>query len=209
MRHAWGGYKKYTWGADELNPLSKQPHVWSGGSMLFTPLDSMDTLYIMGLEDEFKEAKEIVIERLNFNVNAYLNTFETIIRVLGGLLAAYDLDGDKRILQKAVELGDALMNIFDTPTGLPKNQVNLNARSSNAGAVGLATVGTMQLEFQYLSDVSGDPKYAQKALYAFEQIRKIGTDYPGLYPNSLSVDNINGHGSKSSISRLKNPAQKY
>jgi mannosyl-oligosaccharide alpha-1,2-mannosidase len=59
---AWNSYKKYSWGSSELKPVSK-----TGQSGLFgsrfdrigaTIVDSLDTLYIMGLTHEYNEAKD-------------------------------------------------------------------------------------------------------------------------------------------------------
>ena len=46
--HAWSAYKKYAWGHDELKPLSKSWQEWMGIGL--TIVDSIDTMYIMGLE---------------------------------------------------------------------------------------------------------------------------------------------------------------
>ncbi len=51
--------------------------------------------------------------------NIYASTFETNIRVVGGLLAAYDLDKDKMLLDKAKEMADRLYPAFNTPSGYP------------------------------------------------------------------------------------------
>ena len=45
--HAWGGYKQYAWGHDELRPLSKQPFDWYGVSLLMTPVDALDTMILI------------------------------------------------------------------------------------------------------------------------------------------------------------------
>ncbi len=50
--------------------------------------------------------------------------FETNIRYLGGLLAAYELSGEEILLQKAKELGHMLYAAFDTPNGMPANNFN-------------------------------------------------------------------------------------
>ena len=47
--HAWNAYKKYAWGHDELKPLSKSYQEWF--RMGLTIVDSLDTIYIMGLKD--------------------------------------------------------------------------------------------------------------------------------------------------------------
>src|ERR1044071_2874742 len=51
-RHAWSGYAKYAWGHDELRPVTQTPRDWYGESLLITPVDSLDTLVMLGLTDE-------------------------------------------------------------------------------------------------------------------------------------------------------------
>lgn len=41
--------------------------------------------------------------------------FETTIRVLGGLLAAYHLSADEALLAKATDLGFRLAKAFESP----------------------------------------------------------------------------------------------
>ena len=45
--HAWSAYKKYAWGHDELKPITKFWQEWMGVGL--TIVDSIDTMYIMGL----------------------------------------------------------------------------------------------------------------------------------------------------------------
>ncbi|KAJ1728999.1 hypothetical protein LPJ61_003734, partial [Coemansia biformis] len=55
--NAWNAYKKHAFGADEINPLTLEP-VTTRNGWGATLIDALDTLYIMGLDDEFKEATE-------------------------------------------------------------------------------------------------------------------------------------------------------
>ena len=92
MQHAWRGYKARAWGGDEVRPRSgTRNDNWAGLGM--TLVDSLDTLWVMGMEDEFEEAAQWVATSLNFDKSASVSFFETTIRALGGLLAAYDLSG--------------------------------------------------------------------------------------------------------------------
>ena len=119
FKHAWDGYKAHAWGKDEVSPLTGHYNDWFGG-WAATMVDSLDTMWIMGFADEFKEAVDFVAG-LNFSTSTVdqLNTFETNIRFLGGMLSAYDLSGDNRLLRKALELGEMLYVAFDTPNRLP------------------------------------------------------------------------------------------
>jgi len=57
MLHAWNSYVTYAWGQDELQPQLKSG-LNSFGGLGATLVDSLDTLYIMGLKEEFKKARE-------------------------------------------------------------------------------------------------------------------------------------------------------
>lgn len=66
MRHSWSGYVQYAWGFDELMPLSKSGKNSFGG-LGATVVDSLDTLWLMGLKEEFKQARDWVVNELTFN----------------------------------------------------------------------------------------------------------------------------------------------
>ncbi|XP_006652783.1 mannosyl-oligosaccharide 1,2-alpha-mannosidase MNS1-like [Oryza brachyantha] len=185
MAHAWNSYVKYAWGMDELQPQSRNG-INSFGGLGATLVDSLDTLYIMGLKDEFQRARDWVAESLSFDKDYDASVFETTIRVVGGLLSAYDLSGDQVFLEKAKDITDRLLPAWDTTSGIPYNRINLaHGRAHNPGWTNgdsiLADSGTEQLEFIALSQRTGDPKYQQKAENVIRQLQKI---YPsdGLLP---------------------------
>ena len=54
MQHAWDSYREYAWGSDELLPISKKgSNRWGGYGV--TLVDSLDTLFLMGLGEEFEQ----------------------------------------------------------------------------------------------------------------------------------------------------------
>ncbi|OWM69508.1 hypothetical protein CDL15_Pgr013969 [Punica granatum] len=191
MIHAWSSYENYAWGQDELQPQTKSG-VNSFGGLGATLIDSLDTLYIMGLEEEFQRAKEWVANSLDFNKDYDASVFETTIRVVGGLLSAYDLSQDKVFLEKAQDIADRLLPAWDTPTGIPYNIINLaGGNPRNPGWTGgnsiLADSGTEQLEFIALSQRTGNPKYQQKAENAILALNKSFPDN-GLLPIYINPD---------------------
>ncbi|KAM7259841.1 hypothetical protein ACFE04_015582 [Oxalis oulophora] len=191
MLHAWTSYEKYAWGFDELQPQSKNG-INSFGGLGATLIDSLDTLYIMGLEEQFQRARDWVADSLDFNKDYDASVFETTIRVVGGLLSAYDLSGDKVFLEKAKDIADRLLPAWDTPSGIPYNIINLaNGNPHNPGWTGgdsiLADSGTEQLEFIALSQRTGEPKYQQKVEKVILELNKT---FPadGLLPIYISPD---------------------
>ncbi|KAL1197415.1 Mannosyl-oligosaccharide 1,2-alpha-mannosidase MNS2 [Cardamine amara subsp. amara] len=194
MIHAWSSYEKYAWGQDELQPQTKDG-VDSFGGLGATLVDALDTLYIMGLDEQFQKAREWVASSLNFDKEYEASMFETTIRVVGGLLSAYDLSGDKIFLEKATDIADRLLPAWDTKSGIPYNIINLrhgNARNPSwaGGDSILADSGTEQLEFIALSQRTGDPKYQQKVEKVISVLNK---NFPadGLLPIYINPDTAN------------------
>jgi mannosidase alpha-like ER degradation enhancer 2 len=161
--HAWSGYKRYAWGHDELLPLSKGYHDWYGHSLLMTPVDALDTMILMGLADDAREARELIDSTLSFDQDIYVKNFEITIRLLGGLLSGYQLSGDKRLLVLAQDLGTRLLPAFDSPTGMPYVEVNLKTGKVRNPHTNPAEVGTLLLEFGTLSRLTGNPVFYDKA----------------------------------------------
>ncbi|KAH7409456.1 glycoside hydrolase [Cadophora sp. MPI-SDFR-AT-0126] len=189
--HAWEGYKRHGWLRDEVKPLSGDSHDPFGG-WAATLVDSLDTLWIMGMKDEFQDAVN-AIGQIDFSTCALdeLNVFETTIRYLGGFLSAYDLSGNKYpiLIQKATELGDMLYKAFDTPNRLPivrwKFKAALEGASQEAhDSVLVSEPGSLTLEFTRLSQVTGEPKYydaVQRVMDLFDR-QQDKTKLPGMWP---------------------------
>ena len=215
MKFAWAGYTEYAWGHDELKPVSRTARDWLGASGLAASIvDALDTLWIMGLEKEYEEAARFVRDELTFDKDVSVSFFETVIRDLGGLLAAYALTGDRAFVAKADDLGERLVPAFRTTTGMPAGVINLGnghngAQPWSGGSFILAEVGTFQLEFRYLTHVTGKRKYAELAdattSYLFSQRPHI----PGLYPNRIPMEGGLGHDEEYSFGGLGDSFYEY
>ncbi|KAG6852793.1 hypothetical protein C0991_009096 [Blastosporella zonata] len=158
--------EKDAMGDDEYHPISHTgSNLTSAGGIGYTVIDSLDTMLLMGLTPEYTRARSWVANKLSFERDGNFNTFETTIRVLGGLLSAYHLsDNDELYLEKATELADRMLPVFETETGLPYPMVNIGKGHGvpdehSAGLVSTAEVSTIQLEFKYLSHVTDNDVY--------------------------------------------------
>lgn len=160
---AWNGYKKYAWGHDDLKPLSKTPHDWYAEPLLMTPVDALDTMILMGLDDEAATTKEYILDHLSFTKDIEVQNFEVTIRLLGALLTNYQLTNDKRFLNLAEDLGNRLLPAFDSPTGMPYRYVNLKTGKTRDPISNPAETGTLLIEFGTLSKFTGKPVYYDKA----------------------------------------------
>lgn len=194
FRKNWASYRKYAWMKDALQPLSAgYKDQFSGWAA--TLVDSLDTLWIMGLRDEFDEAVAAVAT-IDFgkSSSSTVNMFETNIRYLGGLLAAYDLSGRVILRTKAVELGDLLYAGYNTENWMPVDFISFEEAKTGEGlqvesSVVSASPGTLSMEMTHLSQVTGDSKYYDAVSRVMDVFEK-GQDssrLPGLWPLYVSM----------------------
>lgn len=110
-------------------------------------IDSLDTMWLMGLHDEFKRAltfvdqstfhlpdvsnqinvKTCTMSEFNHSQGVFASFFETAIRYLGGLLSAYALSREQILLTRADDLGHMLSPAFNTASGFPLYGINTNS----------------------------------------------------------------------------------
>lgn len=197
--HAWSGYRNYAMGYDELMPLSHRGTDGLGG-LGATVVDALDTAMIMGVDEVVHEAGSWIEKHLSERIDGkgQVNLFETTIRVLGGLLSAYHLSGGEHggnsstkgpkpvvYLGIAKNLADRLLTAFtSSPSAIPFSDVVLRDRSAHPAPDGLsstAEVSTVQLEFNYLSYLIGDPKYSLESMKVLEHIKSL-PKVKGLVP---------------------------
>ncbi|KAH9475725.1 Mannosyl-oligosaccharide 1,2-alpha-mannosidase IC [Psilocybe cubensis] len=168
FRHAWSGYMMRAFPSDELLPLSGgKSDKYNGWSV--TLFDSLDTMWIMGLHEEFKDAVERIKDVHFFPTKPdhYAPFFETTIRYLGGILSAYALSGEETLLRLADEMGQILIPAFNgTESGLPAFSVNVEngkiLSDLNKKTVLFAEAASCQLEFKYLAKLTGNREYYQR-----------------------------------------------
>ncbi|KAH7385646.1 glycoside hydrolase [Pyrenochaeta sp. MPI-SDFR-AT-0127] len=191
---SWGSYRKQAWMKDALKPISGE-FVDQFSGWAATLVDSLDSLWIMGMRDEFYEAVEAVAT-IDFGQStaATVNMFETCIRYLGGLIAAYDLSGHEVLKVKAIEVGDLLYAGFNTRDGMPVDFIHFeNAKLGTGltveGTVVSASPGTITLEFSRLSQITGNDKYyaaVSRVMDVFYEGQNA-TKLPGMWPMHVSM----------------------
>jgi mannosyl-oligosaccharide alpha-1,2-mannosidase len=175
-----------------------------------TAVDALSTLWVMGLKEEFREVEEKIVTQMDFQkADSPVSLFEVNIRVLGGLLSAYELSGTDYIghhvfLSKAQDLGYLLLSTFSQPGQFPPTQVILSEsrgiRQTHAcyitqwGPVHcpshllLAEFGTLALEFSALSYHTHDQRYDQKANELIERLDTYWMDRFPLFPGFFAPE---------------------
>ncbi|KAL1837003.1 hypothetical protein VTJ49DRAFT_4406 [Mycothermus thermophilus] len=218
MARCWGSYRKYAWLADEVAPVSGAQRNHFGG-WAATLVDALDTLWIMGMKSEFKEAVDAAEMGINFTTTDIrdVNIFETNIRYLGGFLSAFDLSGDVRLLRKAAEVGEMLYKAFDTPNHMPITRWDWQSaarghKQEAPASVLLAEIGSLSMEFTRLSLLTGEPKW-------FDAVQRIAdamaaqqddTSLPGLWPLAVNArDAIFNEGTLFPLGAMADSAYEY
>lgn len=185
----WTTYRERAWMRDELGPLSGVGRDTFGGWSA-TLVDALDTLWIMDMKSEFYEAAAATVD-INFghSTDATINIFETTIRYLGGFLGAYDLSGDKQLLDRAIDVGEMLLVAFDTPNHFPITRWDWKAaskgdRQQTPSGMLVSELGSLTLEFTRLSQLTGDQRFydaIQRITNLFDK-QQSKTKLPGLWP---------------------------
>ncbi|MEO6911405.1 MAG: glycoside hydrolase family 47 protein [Edaphobacter sp.] len=184
---SWNGYRKYAWGHDALRPISNKPEDWYSGSLLMTPVDALDTMLLMGLNQQADEARKLIDTKLNFDQDIYVKDFEITIRLMGSLLSCYEMTGDKRLLELADDLGRRMLPIFDSPTGMPYEYVNLRTGAVRGANSNPAEVGSLLLEYGVLAKLTGKQVYYDKAKRAVVELYKRRSPI-GLVGSGINVE---------------------
>lgn len=200
LTRCWKSYKDQAWTKDELAPITGGSRD-TFGSWGATLVDSLDTLWIMGLKQEFSEAVDAAI-KIDFapTGDGDINMFETIIRYLGGFLGAYDVSGchDERLLNKAIEVAGMAYASFDTPNRMPASKWNPRKAANGevqlpGQAMVLAEAASASLEFTRLSQLTGDMRYfdaISRVTNVLEEQQGL-TKLPGMWPVTVDMLTLN------------------
>lgn len=192
FKRNWDSYRALAWAQDELKPMTGKGGESFGGWGA-TLVDSLDSLWILGLKKEFYEAVEAVAA-IDFGQSESnsISVFETTIRYLGGLLSAYDLSHEKVLLDKAIQLGEMLYRAFDTkPNNFPMEHLVLERAKAKDGMgfsadgnICFAAFGSLTMEFTRLAQITQQPKYYHVVAGVTDFLHRAQntTNIPGLFP---------------------------
>ncbi|KAL7675360.1 hypothetical protein ACOME3_001620 [Neoechinorhynchus agilis] len=200
IKDAWSTFVSIDINANEVCPIKRSPfnsHLFGRrGTLGVTLIDSLDTLIIADLMPEFETGLEWVKNHFHpEKIAGSISVFETTIRILGGLLSAYTLRGgnDQILLEKATLVGDLLLGAYNKEAKLFLSNVDLSSQIANGlstNCVVLSECGTLSLEFEYLSKLTGDAKYANAIREQFDRItRRLYNDFIPINERT----NCNGH----------------
>ncbi|EDR14049.1 glycoside hydrolase family 47 protein [Laccaria bicolor S238N-H82] len=213
--HAYHGYERYALPNDELKPITRgKIDNFNGWGV--TVFDSLDTIYLLGLKDEFERALRVV-KQTNFSISVgndidgFAPYFETVIRYLGGLLSAYALSKDHMLLERAEDLAIVLDPVFDTPSGMPFYSVNPTTGEHKGPEIGiLAEIASLQIEYTYLAKATGKKQYFQRADAVSKTLARANLrDTGGMFPIQWNLTSGQPIGYRLSVGAQADSAHEY
>lgn len=173
-------------------------------------IDSLDTMILMNQTSRLHHARQWITNSLTWEQNQDVSTFETTIRMLGGLLSAHYLStefpelaplteddegesGEDLYLEKGKDLADRLLSAFESPSGVPYSSVNLEKfkgipSHDDFGAASTAEATSVQLEFKYLAKLTGEKYFWDKVEKVMEVVDDNNVE-DGLVPIYIYPNN--------------------
>ncbi|OAT10644.1 mannosyl-oligosaccharide alpha-1,2-mannosidase [Blastomyces gilchristii SLH14081] len=198
---AWNGYMEYAFPQDELRPVSNTAsnsrNGWGASAV-----DALSTAIIMDSPDIVKTILAHIAKLDYSKTDTQVSLFETTIRYLGGMLSGYDLlsendmgqnpDHIDSLLAQSQNLADIMKYAFDTPTGIPSNNLRINNKTMDGRtSSGIAEAGTLILEWMHLSDLTGEPEYgelvAKGESYLLHPKPPATEPFPGLIGSDINT----------------------
>ena len=191
MAWAWRNYVERAFGHDQIKPVSGGAEEFffpNGPGLGLSMVEALDTLYLMGLDAELEEAVGWIVRNLRFDIDDYIQVFETNIRMMGGLLSGWMATKDKRLLDLAHDLGTRLLPAFTkSPTGMPYRFVNLRTGAVRDPVSFPAEIGSYIPEFGTLAKAVGDARFYDAAKKAskgcFDRRSKLD-----LIPDTIDIE---------------------
>ncbi|KUJ22367.1 family 47 glycosyl hydrolase [Mollisia scopiformis] len=206
---SWDSYERYAWGYDEFHPVSKRGNHMTPTGMGWIIVDALDTMILMNLTSRLTHAREWMSKSLSYEQDQDVNTFETTIRMIGGLLSAHYLStefpemapltdddegaaGEDLYLERAKDLADRAMGAYESSSGVPYASFNMKTTKGlvshdDGGASSTAEAATLQLEMKYLSKLTGETLYWERAEKVIQVIDDNGME-DGLVPIYIYAD---------------------
>ncbi|KAF4123429.1 mannosyl-oligosaccharide alpha-1,2-mannosidase [Geosmithia morbida] len=189
---SWDAYERYAFGNDEFHPVTRTGRNMAPRGMGWIIIDSLDTMMLMNQTTRLRSAREWISTKLTWDQDQDVSTFETTIRMLGGLLTAHYLSnefpdmapltdddpgapGEDLYLEKGKDLADRLLGAFDSPSGIPYSSINLAdgkgiLSHADGGAASTAEATSVQLEFKYLAKLTGEKAFWDAAVKVMEVV---------------------------------------
>jgi len=196
LKDSFRAYEKDASGFDDLAPVSRRGVNWLHSRA--TLVDALDSLYVVGLREDYERAVTEVLRPTLVGEPPFwqsVSVFEYHIRVVGGLLGAFEVSGDRRLLHAASHAADRVLSVLPRklgdaytrtrqrladPYGRPIlwlvariiDEVQARWPGQHKDCASLAGIGSFGLELRVLARETGDLTYEAAADRIFDQLHE-------------------------------------
>ncbi|KAF9480536.1 glycoside hydrolase family 47 protein [Pholiota conissans] len=209
--HAYRNYERFAAPHDELKPLT-QGKVDNFNGWGVSAFDSLDTMLLMNLDDEYTRALDLV-KKVNFKKSEprFVPFFETIIRYLGGLLSAYALSKDQILVSRAQDLAKALDPVFNKRTGMPYYSVDPSSGETLGPQLGiLAEIASLQLEYTYLAKLTKSKHFLSRSQTLMKTLSSANLQHTGgMFPIQWNITSGEPFAYRLSVGAQADSAHEY
>uniref|UniRef100_K3X0V5 alpha-1,2-Mannosidase n=1 Tax=Globisporangium ultimum (strain ATCC 200006 / CBS 805.95 / DAOM BR144) TaxID=431595 RepID=K3X0V5_GLOUD len=217
-KHAWKAYRDHADWKDFLNVKTMKGGTVYAHDMALTLVDSLDTLFVLGLHNEFDEASAWVKVNLESVMlqRGYVSFFEITIRSLGGLLSAYYLSANTFQLEFAylahatknttyMQYVDRINKMMQEmvaehhPDGQIPVRIDWESKRGSRSQISWGALGDSYYEYllkQWLLSNKQDDKLRNQYVIAVNGMKAklLGTSYPSKF---VFLTEINRNGDQS------------
>ncbi|KAJ7918615.1 glycoside hydrolase family 47 protein [Mycena leptocephala] len=211
--HAYHGYEKYAAPHDELTPVSSGSRTSAFNGWGVTAADSLDTMLLMKLDEEYHRAVAQLSEMSFFLPETiFAPFFETVIRYLGGFLSGYAISKDPVLLARAEELAVKLDPVFNAYKGtFPVFGVNTHSGEVVGPEIGiLAEMASLQVEYLYLAKATGKKRYFDRANAVMTALANADlTKTGGMMPMKWNLTSLTPYDAHLSVGSQADSGHEY
>lgn len=157
MKYFYNNYINCSFGYDNIKPISCSG-INNNGGIGLTIIDNLDTLYLMGLKEEYNYSYEWVKSNFNesFLSNITISFSHLVNNILGGLMSIYTLTFQNIYKEKSIMIGNHIKKIMNNHIFPPELVFLNNNTGESFDLISTKTATTCQLELRYLSRLSND-----------------------------------------------------
>ena len=162
-------------------------------------VDSIDSVWIAGDLDLYRRLRHFVETCFTCGVDRVVSFHDLNVHVIGGLVSAYLLTGDRLFLDKAIECGNVATRAFGGST-VPKPLVGSRRGYDWVTGATLNDAASFLLEFEGLARVSGEEgyrKYGEPFVACVKRLFEGNNELPLVI--SEGCEAVNGRTGMSSL----------
>ncbi|EAX89450.1 hypothetical protein TVAG_104870 [Trichomonas vaginalis G3] len=177
INFSYDWYKSKCFGFDYFHPIFSRCSNLHYLSL--TLVESLTTLYVSDHRTYFQQSIDQFLKSFAINTKQY-DTTELIISVIGSLLSAYEMSGNKVLLEKAIQIAEMILPAINLEEGsfykeidafYNKDKIQFSPTYFSLQAK--TTISPFFLEFLKLAEFTNETKYIKYAMAGYRNFKSL------------------------------------